>query len=160
MDRQFLGPTNYPPSLLLRGCNPVPLSPSPYFQPFPVQLKTPVTVKEMEEGADAFNTTSVPLACGAVLGLQEKQPVKVYHVCWPEQKFTAQLDNVRLLSSVVTICEEEKQRFQVCIRRIYEVMSPKLANTSPYAWAVLLYISSFTLIHCSNSWVLCHRVYR
>lgn len=89
-----------------------------------------MTQKETVEDAGTPSITNVPLACGEVLGLREEEPVVVYHVCRPERRFRAQLIHVGLLSSTAAICEEEKQSFQVYIKRIYEVrLNP---NTCKY----------------------------
>ena len=90
----------------------------------------PVTWKETVEDAGALSITNVPLACGEVLGLREKEPVAVYHVCRPERRFKAQLIRVGLLSGTAAICEEEKQSFQVYIKKIYEVKMS--SNTCKY----------------------------
>lgn len=120
VDRQFLGPINFPASLLLRGCHPVPLPSSPPLHRPPVQSDAVESDKDTRS-VSPFSITSVPLACGGVLDLRENESVEVHHICRPEERFKGQVSHVKMLSSAVLICEEVRQEFQACIKRIYEV---------------------------------------
>ena len=151
VDRQFLGPANYPLSLLLRGCHPVPLPLSPSLKSPTVPESMPVTWKETVEDAGTPSITNVSLACGEVLGLREKEPVVVYHICRPERRVRAQLIHVGLLSSTATICEEEKQSFQVYIKRIYEV---KLSPTICKIQACLTLCMNILGLFCLHSFLI------